>query len=41
MSAVMAMRSQYKDLFEARHGVRLGFMGFFVKHLTGSRRSRR
>jgi 2-oxoglutarate dehydrogenase E2 component (dihydrolipoamide succinyltransferase) len=31
MSAVMAMRSQYKDLFEKRHGVRLGFMGFFVK----------
>ena len=31
MSAVMAMRSQYKDLFEKRHGVKLGFMGFFVK----------
>jgi 2-oxoglutarate dehydrogenase E2 component (dihydrolipoamide succinyltransferase) len=31
MSAVMAMRSQYKDLFERRHGVKLGFMGFFVK----------
>ncbi len=31
MSAVMAMRSQYKDLFEKRHGVRLGFKGFFVK----------
>ena len=31
MSAVMAMRTQYKDLFEKRHGVKLGFMGFFVK----------
>ena len=31
MSAVMAMRSQYKDLFERRYGVKLGFMGFFVK----------
>ncbi|MCB1522302.1 MAG: E3 binding domain-containing protein, partial [Hyphomicrobiaceae bacterium] len=28
MSAVMAMRSQYKDLFEKRFGVKLGFMGF-------------
>ncbi|HEX5998238.1 MAG TPA: 2-oxoglutarate dehydrogenase complex dihydrolipoyllysine-residue succinyltransferase [Hyphomicrobiaceae bacterium] len=31
MGAVMNLRSQYKDLFEKRHGVRLGFMGFFVK----------
>jgi 2-oxoglutarate dehydrogenase E2 component (dihydrolipoamide succinyltransferase) len=31
MSAVMALRNQYKDAFEKRHGVRLGFMGFFVK----------
>ena len=31
MSAVMAMRAQYKELFEKRHGVKLGFMGFFVK----------
>jgi 2-oxoglutarate dehydrogenase E2 component (dihydrolipoamide succinyltransferase) len=31
MSAVMALRSQYKDLFEKRHGTKLGFMGFFVK----------
>ena len=30
-SAVMAMRSEYKDLFEKRHGVKLGFMSFFVK----------
>jgi len=31
MSAVMALRTQYKDLFEKRHGIRMGFMGFFVK----------
>ena len=31
MSAVMAMRSKYKDQFEKRHGVKLGFMSFFVK----------
>ena len=31
MSAVMALRSAYKDGFEKRHGVKLGFMGFFVK----------
>jgi 2-oxoglutarate dehydrogenase E2 component (dihydrolipoamide succinyltransferase) len=31
MSAVMALRNQYKDAFEKKHGVRLGFMGFFVK----------
>ncbi|MBA2772418.1 MAG: 2-oxoglutarate dehydrogenase complex dihydrolipoyllysine-residue succinyltransferase [Sphingomonas sp.] len=31
MSAVIAARSQYKDLFEKKHGIRLGFMGFFVK----------
>jgi 2-oxoglutarate dehydrogenase E2 component (dihydrolipoamide succinyltransferase) len=31
MTAVMAARAQYKDAFEKRHGVKLGFMGFFVK----------
>ena len=31
MSAVMGLRNQYKDLFEKKHGVKLGFMGFFVK----------
>jgi 2-oxoglutarate dehydrogenase E2 component (dihydrolipoamide succinyltransferase) len=31
MSAVMKLRTDYKDLFEKRHGVKLGFMGFFVK----------
>jgi len=28
---VIAARSRYKDLFEKKHGIRLGFMGFFVK----------
>ena len=31
MSTVMALRGQYKDVFEKRHGVKLGFMSFFVK----------
>ena len=31
MSAVMSLRNQYKDVFEKKHGVKLGFMGFFVK----------
>ena len=31
MSAVMETRAKYKDLFEKKHGVRLGFMGFFTK----------
>jgi 2-oxoglutarate dehydrogenase E2 component (dihydrolipoamide succinyltransferase) len=31
MSAVMALRSAHKDAFEKRHGVRLGFMSFFVR----------
>jgi 2-oxoglutarate dehydrogenase E2 component (dihydrolipoamide succinyltransferase) len=31
MSAIIAMRSHYKDSFEKKHGVKLGFMGFFVK----------
>ena len=31
MSAVMGLRSEYKDLFERKHGVKLGFMSFFVK----------
>jgi 2-oxoglutarate dehydrogenase E2 component (dihydrolipoamide succinyltransferase) len=30
MGAVMAMRAEYKDAFEKRHGVKLGFMSFFV-----------
>jgi 2-oxoglutarate dehydrogenase E2 component (dihydrolipoamide succinyltransferase) len=31
MSAVMTLRNQYKELFEKRHGAKLGFMGFFVR----------
>ncbi|MBG0808654.1 2-oxoglutarate dehydrogenase complex dihydrolipoyllysine-residue succinyltransferase [Methylosinus sp. H3A] len=31
MSSVMALRNRYKDLFEKKHQVKLGFMGFFVK----------
>jgi len=31
MSGVMAVRNQYKDVFEKKHGVKLGFMSFFVK----------
>jgi 2-oxoglutarate dehydrogenase E2 component (dihydrolipoamide succinyltransferase) len=31
MSAVMHLRNQYKELFEKKHGVKLGFMGFFVR----------
>jgi len=28
---VMAMRAHYKDVFEKKHGTKLGFMGFFTK----------
>jgi 2-oxoglutarate dehydrogenase E2 component (dihydrolipoamide succinyltransferase) len=31
MGAVMNLRNQYKELFEKKHGVKLGFMGFFVR----------
>ena len=31
MTEVMKLRSQYKDLFEKKHGVKLGFMGFFTR----------
>lgn len=31
MTGVMALRASYKDLFEKKHGVKLGFMGVFVK----------
>jgi len=34
MSAVMDLRARYKDLFEKKHGVKLGFMGFFTKAVT-------
>ena len=31
MSHIMALRSQYRELFEKKHGAKLGFMGFFVR----------
>jgi 2-oxoglutarate dehydrogenase E2 component (dihydrolipoamide succinyltransferase) len=31
MTQVMALRSQYRELFEKKHGIKLGFMGFFVR----------
>ena len=34
MKAVMDLRARYKDMFEKKHGVKLGFMGFFTKAVT-------
>ncbi len=34
MSGIMSLRNEYKDLFEKKHGVKLGFMSFFVKACT-------
>jgi 2-oxoglutarate dehydrogenase E2 component (dihydrolipoamide succinyltransferase) len=34
MGPVMELRTKYKDLFEKKHGVKLGFMGFFTKAVT-------
>lgn len=34
MKAVMDLRARYKDVFEKKHGVKLGFMGFFTKAVT-------
>ncbi|MBF7684312.1 2-oxoglutarate dehydrogenase complex dihydrolipoyllysine-residue succinyltransferase [Acinetobacter sp. B10A] len=34
MKPIMDIRKQYKDVFEKRHGARLGFMSFFVKAVT-------
>ncbi|EJL52941.1 2-oxoglutarate dehydrogenase complex dihydrolipoamide succinyltransferase [Rhizobium sp. CF122] len=34
MKAVMDLRAKYKDVFEKKHGVKLGFMGFFTKAIT-------
>ncbi len=34
MKPVMDLRAKYKDLFEKKHGVKLGFMGFFTKAVT-------
>jgi 2-oxoglutarate dehydrogenase E2 component (dihydrolipoamide succinyltransferase) len=34
MSAIMALRAKYKDLFKEKHGVNIGFMSFFTKAVT-------
>lgn len=34
MKPIMDMRAQYQDVFEKRHGIRLGFMSFYVKAVT-------
>lgn len=39
MTAVMALRKQYKDDFEKKHGIGLGFMSFFVKAVVGALRA--
>ncbi len=36
MGAVMALRTKYKDVFEKKHGSKLGFMGLFVKACVGA-----
>ncbi len=36
MTEVMALRARYKDVFEKKHGAKLGFMGFFVKAVVGA-----
>jgi 2-oxoglutarate dehydrogenase E2 component (dihydrolipoamide succinyltransferase) len=36
MSAVMSLRARYKDIFERKHGTKLGLMGFFVKACVGA-----
>jgi len=36
MTAVMGLRTTYKDAFEKRHGVKLGFMGFFTKAVVAA-----
>jgi 2-oxoglutarate dehydrogenase E2 component (dihydrolipoamide succinyltransferase) len=41
MGPMMALRKQYGEKFEKAHGVRLGFMGFFVKAACAALRSSR
>jgi len=36
MTAVMGLRATYKDTFEKKHGVKLGFMGFFTKAVVAA-----
>jgi 2-oxoglutarate dehydrogenase E2 component (dihydrolipoamide succinyltransferase) len=38
MTQVMALRARHQDSFEKKHGVKLGFMGFFVKACAGALR---
>ena len=38
MTAVMELRARYKDSFEKTHGVKLGFMSFFVKACVAARK---
>jgi 2-oxoglutarate dehydrogenase E2 component (dihydrolipoamide succinyltransferase) len=38
MTNVMALRNQYKEVFEKRHGVKLGFMSFFTKAVVAALR---
>jgi 2-oxoglutarate dehydrogenase E2 component (dihydrolipoamide succinyltransferase) len=39
MSAVMQLRSQYQESFQKRHGVKLGFMSFFIKAVVDALQS--
>ncbi len=36
MTGVMSLRARYKDVFEKKHGAKLGFMGLFVKAVVGA-----
>ena len=36
MTAVMSLRATYKDVFEKKHGVKMGFMGFFTKAVVAA-----
>ena len=36
LHAVMQLRAQYKEVFEKKHGVKLGFMSFFVRAVTAA-----
>src|SRR5258708_32242173 len=36
MTAVMGLRATYKDTFEKKHGVKMGFMGFFTKAVVAA-----
>jgi 2-oxoglutarate dehydrogenase E2 component (dihydrolipoamide succinyltransferase) len=36
MTEIMALRAKYKDVFEKKHGAKLGFMSFFVKACVGA-----